>query len=150
MNEMRKAKKMNKKELVQFLIDNFVNADGNLDLMCLDFSNFEGNVFLCGIKTKKDLDLCFCDVGGDLYEDFQTVKGNLNQSGCKVGGYLEQACHEVKGNLFQSFQKVGGCLSQDSQQVVKDLTQTCSKVGGCICQSCNIEKINYIEGGREK
>ena len=68
---------MNKKELVKFLIKNFTNANGNLDLSQLDFSDFDGNISISRMKVK-----------GNLYQDLQKVKGNLYQREQKVEGNL--------------------------------------------------------------
>ena len=75
---------MNKKELVEFLIKNFTDEKGNLDLINLDFSNFEGNIYLSEMRVKEH-----------LYQNYQEVQGNLYQD-----------CQEVQGDLFQDRKEI--------------------------------------------
>ena len=80
-----------KEEIKQWLLENCVDEDGDLDLSNLDFSDFDGNV--------------------NIYN--MIVKGNLNQSGQVVYGDLWQRCQIVKGDLYQDSQSVDGNLYQD-------------------------------------
>ena len=73
-------------ELKEWLLNNRVNKNGDLDLSELDFSDFEGNMNISNMKVK-----------GNLYQRNQEVKGDLDQSN-----------QEVEGNLIQSYQKVKG------------------------------------------
>ena len=81
--------KISNEELVKFLIENRTDDDGDLDLMDLDFSNFEGNIYISGMK-----------VNGDLNQDNQCVKGNLYQDNQQVEGNLFQYCQKVKGKFL--------------------------------------------------
>ena len=112
---------MNKKELVKFLIKNFTNANGNLDLSQLDFSDFDGNISISRMKVKGDLHQDWQKVEGDLYQDCQEVEGNLYQNSQEVEGNLYQDCQEVEGDLHQSWQEVNGDLYQRDQEVKGDL-----------------------------
>ena len=77
-------------EKKQWILDNCVDEYGNIDLSNLDFSDFEGNVFIGGMIVKKDL-IQFC----------QQVKGDLIQSCQQVKGDLYQGCQIVEGNIVQ-------------------------------------------------
>ena len=86
---------ISKKEIKKWLLENCVNENGDLDLSHLDFSDFEGNVFICEMKVKK----------------------NLGQYKQQVSGNLSQSAQDVKGDLFQSSQIVGGELLQDEGEL---------------------------------
>lgn len=61
---MRKQKKMTKKELVQFLFDNFYDEkEGEITLNDLDFTQFNCNVDISGMR-----------VNGELYQGWQKAK----------------------------------------------------------------------------
>ena len=81
--------KISNEELVKFLIENRTDDDGDLDLMDLDFSNFEGNIYISGMMVKKNLN-----------QDNQCVKGNLYQHNQQVEGNLVQYCQKVKGKFL--------------------------------------------------
>ena len=105
---------MNRKELVKFLIENFTDVDGDLDLRNLDFSDFEGNVLISGMEVK-----------GDLKQSRQIVRGILYQERQQVQGDLMQDCQEVNGDLWQSDQEVNGDLISDLvnvQEFIKEYT----------------------------
>ena len=97
---------LNKDEIKKWLLENCVNEVGNLDLSGLDFSDFDGNVFIEEMKVKKNLIQSSQEVGGFLLQDNQ-----------KVGKWLGQDHQEVAGNINQSHQKVGGFVDQDHQEV---------------------------------
>lgn len=79
-----------KEELKKYLLENFIDEDGDLDLSNLDFSDFDGNVYICDMKVKKD-----------LIQNYQIVNGDLIQSDQKVGGNLYQGFQQFGGNLYQ-------------------------------------------------
>ena len=108
-----------KQEIKKWLLENCVDKDGDLFLVGLDFSDFEGNVCITNMKVKK----------------------SLFQGGQKVGGCLEQNCQRVGDTLYQSGQVVSGNLYQHSQEVGGNLEQTDLKVKGTIYQNAlsNIE-----------
>lgn len=81
--------KIDSEELVKFLIENRTDDYGDLDLMDLDFSNFEGNIYISGMMVKKN-----------LHQDNQCVKGNLYQDNQQVEGNLVQYCQKVKGQFL--------------------------------------------------
>lgn len=66
-----------KEEIKQWLLENCVNENGDLDLSGLDFSDFDGDIYIGRMIVKKS-----------LRQDEQIVKGNLFQSGQLVGNTL--------------------------------------------------------------
>lgn len=72
-------------EIKEWLLKNAVDDTGDLCLIGLDFSDFDGDIYINHMKVKRN-----------LFQDFQIVKRNLYQSG-----------QEVDKNLYQSRQKVG-------------------------------------------
>ena len=61
-------------------------------------------------SQKKSLSLDGCEVGGDLFQNYQIVKGDLFQDSQNVGGDLWQDNQNVKGDLWQEDQEVEGDL----------------------------------------
>lgn len=72
-------KKLTIKDLEKIMLDNFVNEYGDLYISRLDFSDFDGDVYINIMKVKKN-----------LYQNWQKVGGDLIQDNQKVGGYLRQ------------------------------------------------------------
>ena len=101
----------------QWLIKNRKDEFGNLDLSYLDFSDFNGDIFINHMKVKKGLFQNEQTVGGDLLQNCQKVEGNLWQYSQKVGEDLWQYNQEVNGDVWQHNQKVKGYLLQKNQQV---------------------------------
>lgn len=122
--------KINKKELVELLIENFVTPLGQLDLTGLDFTSFEGDVNINGLKVKGNLHQSYQVVGGKLEQKCQNVKGDLRQDHQSVNGNLHQGCQNVKGNLWQYHSKVNGNLHQEHQNVYGYLIQSDQNVKG--------------------
>lgn len=106
-----------KEEIKQWLLENCLDKDGDLDLSNLDFSDFNGNVLLFNMKVQKDLLQNNQQVGRDLRQDSQQVGRDLYQSYQEVQRGLYQHSQNIEGNLWQSDQKVKGDLYQDDQKV---------------------------------
>lgn len=88
-------------ELRNYLLENYVDEDGDLVLNSLDFSDFDGNVYIDGMKVK-----------GDLYQNGHEVQGNLYQSN-----------NEAQGNLHNKNNKYGGDLYENtSTKLLKEVT----------------------------
>lgn len=66
-----------KLEIKQWLLENCVEQNGDLDLSGLDFSDFDGDIYINRMIVK-----------GSLYQGKQIVKGNLIQSNQLVGKNL--------------------------------------------------------------
>ncbi len=116
--ELLESGELTKEEV---LLELFTDEDGDLYLSWLDFSDFDGDVWVSGLKVKKDLRL-----------NDNMVKGNLWQNSCVVEGDLYQSYHEVKGNLYQDEQTVKGNLYQSYQKVEGNYYATSIKVKGKI------------------
>lgn len=105
------------KKLKDYLLENYVKENGDLDIRGLDLSDFDGDVYIGEMKVKGNLYQSSQKVEGYLYQDNQQVKGYLYQESQKVEGDLHQSYQEVEGNLRQNFQKVEGNLHQYAQKV---------------------------------
>lgn len=66
-----------KAEIKQWLLENCVDDNGELNLIGLDFSDFEGDVYIAKWKIKNNLHQCSQQVGGDLYQYNQKVIGKI-------------------------------------------------------------------------
>lgn len=89
-----------KEEIKQWLLENCVDDNDNLCINDLDFSDFEGDVFLRGWKIKRSLYHCDQTVGGCLYQNYQIVGGSLYQGHQTVGGTLWQYAQQVEGAFY--------------------------------------------------
>ena len=86
-------------EIRDWLLDNAVDEDGDLILNGLDFSNFDGDIYINGMKVKGNLHQNSQKVQGNLYQNYQTVQGNLRQSFQEVQGDYYCSDVQVKGNI---------------------------------------------------
>lgn len=77
-----------KKELKEYLLKYYVDDEGYLDLSNLDFSDFNGDIFINNMKVKNNLFQDEQEVGEDLYQGYQKVGDNLYQDMQKVNGNL--------------------------------------------------------------
>ena len=68
-----------KTEIKNWLLENAVDEFGDLMISNLDFSDFEGDVFIHGMKVQ-----------GNLIQSHQKVKGNLYNRNNKYGGNLHE------------------------------------------------------------
>ena len=101
-----------KTEIKEWLLDNAVDEDGDLMINDLDFSDFEGGVYISSMKVR-----------GDLYQSNQEVQGSLYQSNHEVQGNLSQGSQEVKGNLHNKNSQYGGNLYETpSTKLLKEVT----------------------------
>ena len=107
-----------KEEIKRWLLENCVDRYGNLDLSSLDFSDFEGNIFIGYMKVKNNLYQYYQMVGGSLFQSCQVVDGDLLQYGQKVQGNLNQSYQTAGRDLFQYSQSVG--VNLFSQKLKED------------------------------
>lgn len=70
---------MKSKKIKKWLLNNCIDKNGDLDLTGLDFSDFEGNIDISGMKVKKYLTQKGHVVERDLFQGDQEVKGTLYQ-----------------------------------------------------------------------
>ena len=94
--------KITKEELVKYLVANFKDEKGYVDLSKLDFTKED----IRGVKTNLmkvdgDLNQCCQMVSGDLDQGYQMVEGSLYQSNQMVKGYLSQHSNDVSSKLIQ-------------------------------------------------
>lgn len=86
-------------EVRNWLLENRVDECGNLDLEGLDFSDFDGDVYISGMKVKGNLCQNSNEVQGDLYQSFNEVQGDLNQHNHEVHSNYCSKNIKVKGNI---------------------------------------------------
>lgn len=72
-------------EIKEWLLENAVNDEGDLYLVGLDLSDFDGNVFINYMKVKRSLFQNRQEVGGDLLQNEQIVADDLHQDYQTVG-----------------------------------------------------------------
>ncbi|MEG0282570.1 MAG: hypothetical protein RR662_05275 [Clostridia bacterium] len=77
-----------KQEIKEWILENCVDKNGDLDLSNLDFTDFKGDINISGMLVKRN-----------LYQDYQEVGWNLYQS------------HQKASRLFQHSQKVEGLFT---------------------------------------
>ena len=82
-------KKMTPKEKGQFLIDNFKNERGSIELNDVDLSDFNGSVDISGWKVGGHLFQNNQEVGGSLFQDYQRVECTIYQDGQKAWGVMQ-------------------------------------------------------------
>lgn len=84
---------ISRKELKELLLEHALDALGNLDLSGLDFSDFDGNVYLNNLKVKKDLYQYSQRVGQTLYQNTQKVRQTIHQEECSADRILQTDHH---------------------------------------------------------
>ncbi len=73
-------------EIRDWILENCVDSDGDIIMSYLDFSDFDGDVYINHMKVKHSL-LQYChQVGEDLQQHRQVVGGGLDQYCQDVGG----------------------------------------------------------------
>lgn len=102
--------KKTKAEIKSWLLENCIDLDGDLNLSNLDFSDFNGNVYIDNLI-----------VAHDLIQSHQVVGGKLSQWNQRVNGDLIQNNQFVLGDLIQSSQRVNGYIFQCNQQSCKEV-----------------------------
>lgn len=74
-------------EVKKWLIENRTNEIGDLDLSCLDFSDFDGDIDIGGMKAKHSINQGGQSAGEDIYQSNQTAGGYIQQE--------SQICHRL-------------------------------------------------------
>jgi transcription termination factor Rho len=64
-----------KEEVRDWLLENCMDEDGDLDLKNLDFSKFNGDIYISNMKVKNSLFQSCQKVGGRLFQGKQDVTG---------------------------------------------------------------------------
>lgn len=99
---------LSKQEIKKWLLENCVDAYGDLDLSNLEFSDFEGDICIDGWVVKNDLLRDNCYVGGDLWQGNTVVKNSLFQEGQTVGKDLLQDKQRAGGHIYNRDSIVSG------------------------------------------
>lgn len=73
-------------EIKKWLLENAKDKNGNLNLSCLDFSDFDGDVNISFMRVKRNLHQGCQEVGGFLWQSHQITGGDLYQADQNVGG----------------------------------------------------------------
>lgn len=84
---------MTKKELVQIIIENFSDEDGNINLSGLDFSEHKGDVILNGLKSS-----------GSIFEIHQSAEKNIVQYCQTARKQIIQVCQMAGKEIIQKGQ----------------------------------------------
>lgn len=74
-------------EIRDWLLENAVDEEGDLYLIGLDFSEFDGDVYISSMKVKND-----------LFQNFQIVGRNLHQAHQNVGEDFYN--HKLEGDEY--------------------------------------------------
>ena len=114
--------KITKEDLVKYLVANFKNEKGIIDLSGLNFKGED----ICGV------DISRMQVGGRLNQGNQEVDGDLYQGRQKVKETLTQNQQNVEGSLWQDYQKVEGNIFQSSQNAGENIFQADQVYGDSI------------------
>ena len=163
-------------EVKKRLIENRTDKDGDLDLSGLDLSDFGGNVLASRWKVKKSLDQGHNEVGGDLFQDGQSVQGSIlydydslhndfkAMSPAEKGefiamvfcGYGEDTIRiedvdlsPYCSNVEINRWTINGNLSQCCHKVGGDLFQHHQEAGGSLFQNNQKVGCNLYQDGQE-
>ena len=99
-------------EVRDWLLENRVDEDGDLNLMELDFSDFGGDVYIGRMNVQGDLFQSVDKVQGELYQSFHNVQGDLYQNN-----------HEIQGCYFSKGIKVKGVIEfEKPTKILKKIT----------------------------
>ena len=106
-------------EIRDWLLENAVDEEGDLYLIGLDLSNFDGDVYISNMKVKKSLHQDNQEVGENLYQENQNVgKDFFNHKLDKDEYWKEEATYvvrrkEVKEITLEELEKMGFKLKEE-------------------------------------
>ena len=107
------------KEIRDWLLENAVDNEGDLYLVGLDFSNFEGNVYINDMKVKKSLWQNYQKVGEDLYQTNQKVGEDFYNHKLNEDEYWEEKrdcvvrIKKLKEITLEELEKMGFKLKEE-------------------------------------
>ena len=78
-------------EIKEWLLENAVNDEGDLYLVGLDLSDFDGDVYISSMKVKNDLFQSFQIVGKNLYQTFQNVREDFYNHKLEKNEYWDES-----------------------------------------------------------
>ena len=102
-------------EIRDYLLENRVDIYGDLDLTGLDFSCFDGDVYIGEMKVKRDLSQSMNKVQGNLYQGYQEVQGDYFSKGIEVKGHIsfEKPTNMLKKITIEELKEMGYELMED-------------------------------------
>ncbi len=146
------GKNLTKEEKVEWILENCIDKDGDIDLSDLDFSDVDKDVYISDMLVKQDLYQNNQEVQGNLYQYRQTVQENLFQQKQNVQGSLYQNNQVVQEDLIQGYQTVKGSLNQYNQTVRCEFyghkledNEIWEDIGCCVQRVKKLKKINAKE-----
>lgn len=107
------------KEIRDWLLENAVDEEGDLYLIGLDFSDFDGDVYINDMKVKRSLYQYYQDVGESLYQDNQKVgKDFYNHKLNKDEYWEEEEFYVIRRNglkeiTLKELEKMGYKLKEE-------------------------------------
>lgn len=114
---------MNKtnKEVVDWLLLNRLDKDGNLDLSDLDFGEFKGKIKIDRIKSEGDIshsehtnkgniEQRKHSNGGNICQEEHTNLGAVRQDRHCNGDVIEQTHHDNEGDVYSDYPIINGCF----------------------------------------
>ncbi|MEG0517076.1 MAG: hypothetical protein RR523_15665 [Cetobacterium sp.] len=104
-------------ETKAWLLENRVNKDGNIWLDGLDFSDFDGDVYIGFMKVKNNLCQQHQEVGGSLCQYWQKVDGHFVTQ--KLEKDEEYKLNALGFNTIVKKQKTDGLNSKSKKEKTK-------------------------------
>lgn len=114
-----------------WLLENRIDKDGHLDLRGLDFSEFEGDVYISEMIVK-----------GNLCQNDQYVYGNIYQSYSEAEGILEQRYCSGSEGVDQRGTRTLKDLLTGNSYVRGNLLYEEDNIDGVVAKIENKDKIN--------
>lgn len=106
-------------EIRDWLLENAVDEEGDLYLIGLDFSDFDGDVYICNMKVKNDLYQNFQIVGKSLIQNYQKVGKDFYNHKLNEDEYWEEKrdcvvrIKKLKEITLEELEKMGYKLKED-------------------------------------
>lgn len=102
------------KELVEYLLKNRVDRNGNLNLEGLDFSFFDGDIDISGIVAKGNIYQSCQKSGKSIYQDHQVACVDIVQEHQRAYGNIYQSRHRADSVFQDRHQARNFIVNQDS------------------------------------
>ena len=108
-------KKIN--DLRDYLLENYVDRDGDLYIRGLDFSDFAGDIYMDGMRVKGDLNQGWHEVEGNLYQSWHEVNGDYHSTDINVTGEItfEEPKKALKKITSEELEKLGYKFKEEVQ-----------------------------------
>lgn len=108
-------------EIRDWLLENAVDDEGDLYLIGLDFSDFDGDVYITDMKVKKSLHQNYQNVGENLFQDNQKVGKDFYNHKLNEDGYWEEKrdcvvrIKKLKEITLEELEKMGYKLKEEGK-----------------------------------